>query len=105
MTVRQLATPMIKSCDAQAPCCARRASRRRFGAAASAVGLALGSGLAGLGVPLTAQAQATAPADPKPITGGIQLAPGAPLIHVFPPMPGLEPSTITDFNGVIGITD
>ena len=45
----------------------------------------------------------TTSATPVPIPGGLQLlGPGGPLFHVFLPAPGVEPSTITNFNGFIG---
>jgi hypothetical protein len=73
--------------------------------AAGAGGAAVGAGL------LTAP---TASADPGPhrhlstaaarhIPGGFQLTPGGELFHVFLPGTG-EPSTITDFKGVVGAT-
>ena len=56
----------------------------------------------GLGVPFLSGAAET---DPKPIPGGIQpFGPGTEIFHVILPGPGNEPSTITDFNGFIGIT-
>ena len=82
-----------------APVRGRRLSRRRFlRTAAGATGLVLGSGLV-----WPARAWA-AGADPKPIPGGIQpFGDGTELFHLFPPAPGNEPSTITDFNGVVGV--
>ena len=42
----------------------------------------------------------TTGATPLPIPCGLQLlGPGGPLFHVFLPAPGVEPSTITNFNG------
>jgi hypothetical protein len=71
-------------------------SRRNFlSAAAAAAGLAAAprSGLA-----------LSFDSSPRPIPGGIQpLGPGTELFHVFPAAPGTEPSTITDFNGVVGV--
>lgn len=53
--------------------------------------------------PGLARAAAT---DPKPIPGGIQpFGPGTELFHVFLPGPGNEPSTITDFNGHVGVAE
>ena len=47
--------------------------------------------------------QSTTTAAPLPIPGGIQpLGPSGPLFHVFLPATGVEPSTITNFNGFIG---
>jgi hypothetical protein len=71
--------------------------RGLFGAAAGAAGAviagsALKPGLAWAGN-----------ADPKPIPGGIVA--GGQGYHVFLPGEGAEPSTITDFNGAIGIMD
>ena len=45
---------------------------------------------------------------PRPIPGGFNLADfGGPdlLLHVFPPAPGFELATITDFNGTIGAAE
>jgi hypothetical protein len=73
-------------------------SRRRFLRTAGAAGLALGSGFL---MPATALA---AGSDPKPIPGGVMpFGPGTELFHFFFPGPGNEPSTIFDFDGVIGI--
>jgi hypothetical protein len=45
-------------------------------------------------------------ADPRPIPGGIQpFGPGTEVFHVFLIGPGVEPSTITDFNGFVGATE
>jgi len=45
----------------------------------------------------------TTSATPLPIPGGLQLlGPSGPLFHVFLPATGVEPSTITDFNGFVG---
>ena len=45
----------------------------------------------------------TTSATPLPIPGGLQLlGPSGPLFHVFLPAPGVEPSTITNFNGFVG---
>jgi len=45
----------------------------------------------------------TTSATPLPIPGGLQLlGPGTPFFHVFLPAPGVEPSTITNFNGFVG---
>jgi hypothetical protein len=44
-------------------------------------------------------------AEPRPIPGGIQpFGPGTETFHVFLPGAG-DPSTITDFDGVVGIAD
>ena len=49
-------------------------------------------------------------ADPRPIPGGFtlpdfQLVPNGAAIHVLPPSPPFEMSTITDFEGVIGAAE
>ena len=45
----------------------------------------------------------TTSATPQPIPGGLQLlGPSGPVFHLFLPAPGVEPSTITDFNGFVG---
>lgn len=47
--------------------------------------------------------KSTTSATPLPIAGGLQLlGPSGPLFHVFLPATGVEPSTITDFNGFVG---
>jgi hypothetical protein len=84
-------------------------SRRRFLRTAAGAAGVLGSGLF---VPELAQAGGGV-VDPKPIPGGTQLGPifGAPtdeLFHFFRQAPGIaspniESSTITDFNGLIGV--
>jgi hypothetical protein len=67
---------------------------------AGAVGAVAGLGLVGAAPALAAGS------DPKPIPGGIQPGgPGTPVFHLFLPGPGNEPSTITDFNGFVGITE
>ncbi|HYU18828.1 MAG TPA: hypothetical protein VEQ11_09045 [Chloroflexota bacterium] len=77
----------------------RAVSRRRFvGTAAGATGLVLSSGL---WLPSLVHAQAGAA--PKPIPGSDPELP-APL-HFFLPGLGKEPSTITDFDGMIGIAE
>ena len=83
-------------------------SRRQF-VRRGAVAVA---GLAGLEAIVAAPAFAkkTPAAAPKPIPGGFKfpnfdLSPTAGDIHVLPPVPGLEMSTITDFNGQIGAAD
>jgi len=55
-------------------------------------------------------AKKTPTAAPKPIPGGFklptfELSPDAGDIHVLPPAPGLEMSTITDFNGQIAAAE
>jgi len=83
--------------------CHRAMSRRQFtrtAVGAVTVGAALGSGLAWPGLVSAHPSQ-----DPIPIPGGTPVLGGA--FHVFGP--GLidpadaEPSTITDFNGFIGL--
>ena len=76
-------------------------SRRRFlQATAGASGLFLGAGLGG---PFAAAAPAGS-ADPRPIPGGIQpFGPRTEVFHLFLPEPGNEASTITDFNGFLGV--
>ena len=75
-------------------------SRRRFlaGAGLGAVGV-LGSQVAGAGPALAARRAG----EPRHIPGGIQpFGPGTEVFHVFLPGTG-EPSTITDFNGFVGV--
>jgi hypothetical protein len=82
----------------------RTLGRRRFlHGAAGAAGLALAAGLL---APARAWAQPAAATGraPRPIPGGIRpFGPDSELIHVFDYSPGFEPSTITDFDGVVGI--
>jgi hypothetical protein len=40
---------------------------------------------------------------PKPIPGGLDLGDGN-VIHVYVPEPGVEPATITDFRGFVGVS-
>jgi hypothetical protein len=82
----------------------RALSRGQFiRTAAATTGLAASSGL---WMPGLAQA---APSDPtpRPIPGGIQVSPDGPLYHVAgglnPDGSLAEPSSITDFNGVVAI--
>src|SRR5262245_55427820 len=44
----------------------------------------------------------TCGAGPKPIPGGFSLTPGGEVFHAFGFAFGMEPSTITDFNGFVG---
>jgi hypothetical protein len=80
-------------------------SRRQF--ARTATGTAL-AGAAGLGLLKTPSLLASASADPLPIPGGSPALGGG--FHVFGPTPDgsfdpidAEPSTITDFNGFVGL--
>lgn len=73
------------------------------------LGALVGSGLltraiSGNAMPMSGQGRnGTTSAVPQPIPGGLQLlGPSGPLFHLFLPAPGVEPSTITDFNGFIG---
>ena len=75
----------------------RRQALERGAFAAGAVG--------GLGVWNAVPALAGGGSQPRPIPGGFDesfnLVPKDPFIHVLPPAFGIEPSTITDFHGVI----
>jgi hypothetical protein len=80
----------------------RALSRRQFilaGAGGTAAATLLSSRL---WMPQLASAARYAPVAPKPIP--LTLAPGLPF-HVQLLGPGHEPSTITDFNGFIGVAD
>jgi len=69
---------------------------------AAASGMFFGS----LAAPPAAWAARKGSSTPKPIPGGIQpLGPGTETFHIFLPAPGFEPSTITDFNGVVGVAN
>jgi hypothetical protein len=59
-----------------------------------------GSGAAGL-LAVAGPGAAASGSDPRPIPGGFEL--GGQLFHVFFFGPGAEPSTITDFNGSVGV--
>jgi hypothetical protein len=78
-------------------------SRRGFlGMTAAASGLLFG----GLAAPPVAEAARKGSSTPKPIPGGVQpLGPGTEIFHINLPAPGFEPSTITDFNGVVGVAN
>lgn len=83
--------------------CQRAISRRQFirtAASAAGVGAALGSGVWRPGL-----ARAHRSHEPVPIPGGTPAAGG--VFHVFAPAssdpPDAEPSTITDFNGFVGL--
>ncbi len=72
-------------------------SRRQFiGSTAAMAGAGLGAGLLS---PVPALADASTTASPKPIPP--HLGPFA----IWLPGPRNEPSTITDFNGVVGVVD
>ena len=81
--------------------------RRQFiTKAAGTFGLVLGSGMLGSGFwrPRLVRAGKPPGAAPNPIPGGLQpLGPGTEVFHIFLPGPGNEPSTITDFNGFVGV--
>src|SRR5207253_8250663 len=77
---------------------------RQFLWTAAGTAAALGTGLL---FPTPAQA---AGRDPKPIPGGFDNPTGGPFVHLnlpgpadAPAAPGNEPSTITDFDGFIGV--
>jgi len=87
-------------------------TRRHFLKAGATAALAIGSGLARPHATWAAPRKGTT--DPRPIPYGTQfLGPDGPLFHVQPPgypIPGLDtdpatndPSTITDFNGFVGL--
>ena len=67
--------------------------------------VALG-GVAGLGLLDPSSVFGSAAAAPRPIPGGFDMSfnivPSGAFIHVIPPSVGLEMSSITDFNGVVG---
>ena len=76
-------------------------SRRRFiGRAAGAVGAAFGASILR---PSAALAAEPGVGTPKPIPGGTNV--GGQLFHFFPFGQGLEPASITDFNGFVGVAD
>ena len=85
----------------------RAMARRQFiTTAAGTLGLVLGSGTLGSGLwrPQLARATTLSGADPTPIPGGIQpFGPGTEVFHIFLPGSDMEPSTITDFHGFVGL--
>lgn len=82
-------------------------SRRKFlsrAASATAAGAVLGSGFAMPPLGL-ADDEAVSLIEPKPIPGG-SVTPFAGVIsHHFRPARGIEASTITDFNGFVGLAE
>jgi len=76
-------------------------SRRRFmGTTAGAAGAVLTSSL---WWPAAAAASEHVERAPRPIPGGIDV--GGTTFHVFLPGSGNEPSTITDFKGLVGLAN
>ncbi len=73
--------------------------RRLLGVAAGAAGAAV---LSRFWLPTLAHAAPMA--GPKPIPGGITVPFAKGLFHIFLPEPGKEPSTISDFDGVVGLS-
>ena len=81
----------------------RAFSRRNFvRAAAGVTGLGLASGRV-----MRALAQGAGGTGPNPVPGGTHLPflPDGDIVHFFFPGPGHEPSTITDFNGFVGLAN
>jgi hypothetical protein len=80
----------------------RQLSRGRF--LQLSAGAAAGLAGAGVWLPrLALAAEATASSEPRPIAGGIQpFGPGTPFIHVFAPDRDADPSSIGDFDGLVG---
>jgi hypothetical protein len=81
-------------------------SRRQF--AQTAAGTAITGAVVGAGLWKPKQVMAASPSDPIPIPGGTPGLGGA--YHIFGPTPDgsldpidAEPSTITDFNGFVGL--
>jgi hypothetical protein len=80
----------------------RALSRRQFfGAAAGATGAAVGAPLLLPTLALADDDEKVKSSPPRPIPGGETLGPT--LFHFFLPGHGKEPSSITDFHGVIGL--
>jgi hypothetical protein len=76
-------------------------SRRQFMmTAAGATGAVLSSGL---WLPAVAHAGENDHVAPRPIPGGVQFPFGPEVFHVFGPVHGVEPSTIFDFKGFVGV--
>ncbi len=81
----------------------RAISRRQFvRTSAGAAGVALASRHV-----LRALAQSSGGTGPNPIPGGTHLPflPDGDIVHIFLPGPGQEVSTITDFNGLVGLAN
>ena len=79
-------------------------SRRAFlGSVAGTAGAALGASL----LPSTVLAGKPVNSTPKPTTGAVTLPPPAPPLtfHFTFFGPGIDPSSITDFNGFVGVAD
>jgi len=100
---RAIESSPVEFVPPEPPLLERGLNRRQFiRTAGVAAGVAAGSGLWG---PLMSSALADSSKKtlPKHIPGGIRIfGPGTRVFHLFPPIPGLEPSTITDFDGVVG---
>src|SRR6516164_11042620 len=78
-----------------------RLSRRAFiGGAAAVTGVTVGSGLLW---PAAGSAAAHRNRAPKPTTAKIKL--GGKTFHLTSFGPGMDPSSITDFKGVVGVAD
>jgi hypothetical protein len=77
-------------------------SRRQFiRTSAGATGAVVSSGL---WLPAVVYANASPHVAPRPIPGGTQiLGPGTEVFHIYSPVHAAEPSTIFDFNGVVGV--
>ena len=78
-----------------------RLSRRAFiGSAAAATGVTVGSGLLW---PAAGSAAAHRNRAPKPTTATFKV--GGKTFHLTSFGPGMDPSSITDFKGVVGVAD
>ena len=78
-----------------------RLSRRAFiGGAAAATGITVGSGLLW---PAAGSAAAHPNRAPKPTTASFKV--GGKTFHVSSFGPGMDPSSITDFKGFVGVAD
>jgi hypothetical protein len=84
---------------------ARGLTRRQFiRTAAVGAGVAAGSGLWGPLLRPALAAGGTGGLLPRHVHGGLRpFGPGTRVFHVFLPGAGSEPSTITDFDGVVGL--
>jgi len=89
-----------------AHCWQRAMSRRQF--ARTAAGIAMVGATLGSGLWRPGRAKASGSNEPVPIPGGFQAGSPPETFHVFGPgldgnPPDQEPSTITDFNGFVGL--
>jgi hypothetical protein len=103
VAIKRVGASSLELVPPEPPLLERDLNRRQFiRTAGVAAGVAAGSGLWGPFLS-SALADGSKKGLPKHIPGGIRIfGPGTRVFHLFPPIPGYEPSTITDFDGVVG---